>query len=55
MPSLPGTTGTPAWRAVSLAVFLSPIDAMTLAGGPMNVNPHASTTSANFAFSDRKP
>ena len=54
-PSLPGTVGTLARRAVSRARALSPIVAITCESGPTKIRPAASTCAANAAFSDRKP
>jgi hypothetical protein len=50
-----GVMGMPAFKAVSRATFLSPIMLMTRAEGPMNLILHFSQTSANSAFSERKP
>ena len=52
---LPGTSGTPASRASSRALALSPMAAMASADGPTNVSPAAVTAPANPAFSLRKP
>ena len=40
---------------VLLAIFLLPSMRMTFDGGPTNVIPHFSQSSANLAFSERKP
>ncbi len=37
--SLPGVVATPASRTTRFAIALSPISAMTLGFGPMNVRP----------------
>jgi hypothetical protein len=55
MMSLPGVVGTPASRMMRLAVALSPIEAMTVGEGPMNVSPWSRAISANRAFSARNP
>ena len=54
-PSEPGTQGTPSFCMVSLAMILSPMRAMCSGVGPMKAMPWASTISANWAFSDKKP
>ena len=52
---VPGTTGTPASIMVFLASDLLPIRLMISADGPINVMLHFSHSSANLAFSERKP
>ncbi len=54
-PSLPGTVGTPTWRARLRAAFLSPSMAMASCEGPMNSMLQLRQTSAKCAFSARKP
>jgi tripartite-type tricarboxylate transporter receptor subunit TctC len=54
-PSLPGTTGTPAFFIVSLASDLSPIALIISAVGPMNLIPEVVQISAKLAFSARNP
>ena len=55
MAPVPGKIGTPASAMVLRADTLSPMMRMTPGWGPIQVRPHFSTTSANSAFSDRKP
>ncbi len=55
LPVEPGTTGTPAFRTVSLARILSPIRSMAAAGGPMKESPASAQAAAKAAFSARKP
>ncbi len=55
IPSLPGTTGTPAAIIARRAAALSPIARMAAGGGPMKRMLQASQTSAKWAFSARKP
>lgn len=50
-----GSIGTPASASIALAASLSPIAAITLAGGPTQVSPASVTAAANSAFSARKP
>jgi hypothetical protein len=54
-PSLPGTTGTPAFFIVSFAKALSPIAVIISGLGPMNFTPDVLQISAKLAFSARKP
>ena len=54
-PSEPGTTGTPAFFMSSRAAALLPIMRMTSPDGPIHVMPFFSHSSANSAFSERKP
>ena len=54
-PSLPGTTGTPAFFIVSFATALSPMALIISGVGPMKVIPEESQISAKAAFSARKP
>ena len=46
IPSLPGSTGTPAFFITRRARALSPISRITRGSGPMNLMWHASQTSA---------
>ena len=54
-PSLPGSTGTPAFFMARRARALSPSNRITFGDGPMNLMWHASQTSARYALSERKP
>ncbi len=54
-PSLPGTTGTPASRAMLRAAFLSPSSCMASGVGPMKSMLQLRQTSLKWAFSARKP
>ena len=54
-PGLPGTVGTPAFFAVSLATDLSPIFRIASGEGPIQVRPTSPRISAKCAFSARKP
>jgi len=54
-PGLPGNSGSPASRAASRARTLLPISRMTSGRGPMKAILQERHTSANSAFSDRKP
>ena len=54
-PSVPGTTGSPAFFIATLAFTLSPSSRIVSALGPMNTKPLCSTRSAKSAFSERKP
>ena len=54
-PSLPGTVGTSASRAILRAEFLSPSRAMASGDGPMKSMLQLRQTSAKWAFSARKP
>ncbi len=54
-PLLPGSTGTPAFCAVSRALALSPICLMLSGLGPMKRIPVELQISAKLAFSARKP
>ncbi len=53
--SASGSVGTPAARARSFAVCLTPMASMASGGGPTQVRPAAVTARANAAFSDRNP
>lgn len=52
---MPGTTGTPNADTAALAVILSPMVPMALAGGPMKTMPASCRAAANSAFSERNP
>ena len=52
---MPGTTGTPTFRASALAATLSPISRTTDGRGPMKRTPRRSQASAKSPFSERKP
>ena len=54
-PSLPGSTGTPAFFITRRARALSPSSRITLADGPMNLMWQASQTSAMYGLSERNP
>src|SRR5436305_13420460 len=54
-PLLPGTTGTPAAAAVTLARILSPITSIASADGPMKTRPAAAQARAKSGFPDRNP
>ena len=54
-PSLPGTTGTPAFFIILFASDLSPIAFIASGGGPIKINPLSIQVSAKFGFSARKP
>ena len=54
-PSVPGTSGTPAARISAFACVLSPIRAITSAGGPMKTRSLSSQAWTNSSFSERKP
>ena len=54
-PSVPGTVGTSAARMACFAEILSPIDAITSAGGPTNTRSLSTHASTNAGFSARKP
>ena len=47
--------GTPAARIAVRAAVFEPISSIAAAGGPIHVNPAASTDRAKPAFSARKP
>jgi hypothetical protein len=53
--TLPGSSGSPASVMAARAEVLSPSFAITDAGGPMNVMPFDSQTSAKSASSERNP
>ncbi len=55
VPSLPGTTGTPAAAMSRRAATLSPICWITCQGGPTKMNPACSQACAKRQFSERKP
>ena len=55
MSSYPGTVFTPAFKAISLEVILSPIDSIAFESGPIKAMPCAFKYSQNFLFSDRNP
>lgn len=52
---VPGSTGTPAFCASSLAVCLKPKVSMLSGLGPTQAMPAAATSRAKSVFSDRKP
>ena len=54
-PSVPGSSGRPAFFIARRARALSPISRITLGSGPMNLMWHASQTSARYADSERNP
>ena len=54
-PPLPGTVGTSALRARSIAATLSPATEIVSAVGPMNLMLHESQTSTKCEFSERNP
>ena len=54
-PSVPGSSGRPAFFIARRARALSPIRRITFGSGPMNRMWHASHTSARYADSDRNP
>ena len=54
-PSLPGTVGTFASRAMPRAVTLSPSFRIAPSGGPTNAMLQLRQTSAKWALSDKNP
>jgi len=54
-PSVPGTVGTFAARIARFAEILSPIIAITSAGGPTKTRSLSTHASTNAGFSARKP
>ena len=54
-PSLPSTTGTPAFLATVFAIDLSPIKAMDFEDGPTNLIAQSSIRETKSGFSDKKP
>ncbi len=55
LPSVPGTSGTPAARSSCFARALSPIRSITSGVGPMKTSSLSSHARANAGFSARKP
>jgi hypothetical protein len=55
VPSVPGTSGTPAARISAFACALSPIRSITSAVGPMKTRSFSSQARTKSAFSERKP
>ena len=55
LPSLPGTTGTPAACMRRRAADLLPMASITSPEGPMKVMPQSAHSRANSLFSLRKP
>ena len=55
MPAEPGSVGTPAAAMAARALILSPMRRIAAGGGPIQLRPHLMQTSANSAFSERKP
>ena len=54
-PSEPGRIGTPAFLIAARAFSFSPMSRVISGGGPMNLMPQVSHTSAKLAFSASRP